>query len=182
MTATKFIVFFFICIGIVIIGEVLIGFRKKTIKIMGRIYLVLGFVGLFFVFFILIRGICSSPVEFKEPIISTGRLELICVSDTNVVKGSIEGRGKRVYGILTAGNSYQYYYQKEDGGIIQGAVPANSTTIYYHEDEDNKAYLETITTTRYFKTIFENVITREEITYKLYIPEGSISGYELDAE
>lgn len=139
--------------------------------------------GIVIIFMLLALDASIADKEVKEPTILTSKTELICVSDTNKIEGNISGRGRHVYGSLTAGNSYQYYYQNEDGGIIQGSVPVNSTTIYYLKSNEDKAYLETITKTRYFAYFFGlDVETRKEITYKLYVPEGSISGYELDAE
>ena len=123
-------------------------------------------------------GYMSEPIEFKEPTIETNKTSLISVSNVNTLEGNIQAGGLDVYGYLKGGNSYQYYYQREDGGIVQGTIPVDSTVIYYIESGE-KAYLETITTIRYYKDKLDHIRTSEEYSYKLYIPKGSICEYEF---
>ena len=63
---------------------------------------------------IYLEGCMCEPIEFKEPTSETSKINLICVSDVNTLEGNIQGAGLHVYGYLTGGNSYQYYYQREE--------------------------------------------------------------------
>ena len=74
----------------------------------------------------------------------------------------------------------------EDGGIKQGTIPVDSTTIYFTKPGE-EAYLETIITTEYMINNNNTPATRfgesSKTTYKLYVPEGSVTNvYEFDAE
>jgi hypothetical protein len=91
-----------------------------------------------------------------------------------------------VQGSLSEKSVYKYYYQLEDNGIKQGTIPAESTTIYFVKSGED-AYLETIVTTEYYLNKNYTPATRcmenSETTYKLYVPEGSITNvYEFNAE
>jgi len=178
--------FSYICFGIALIAIVIgvvISFvhpeydktnsTKKNIRFRTSIGIGIGFLILTFILFIVTS--IHEPIDYKEPTISTTKTDLISVSDVNNIEGNIQGSGLHTYGYLTAKNSYQYYYQREDGGIIQGAIPVDSTVIYYIESGE-KPYLETITTTRYcyMNKYNHKVEIIEEYLYNLYIPKGSI--------
>lgn len=180
--------FIFICMGIAVIAIIavfVIAFVYKDNRKKSRLLNTCGGIAgvciivmlvLFFLFML------HEPIDYKEPTISTTKTDLISVSDVNNIEGNIQGTGLHTYGYLTAKNSYQYYYQREDGGITQGTIPVDSTVIYYIESGE-KPYLETITTTRYcyMNKYNQKVETIEEYSYKLYILKGSISQCELDA-
>lgn len=80
----------------------------------------------------------------------------------------------------------RYLYELKDGGIKQGSILADSTTIYFIKDGE-KPYLETIFTTTYDINENNEPATRchkkSETTYRLYVLEGSILNvYEFDVE
>ncbi len=127
----------------------------------------------------------------EVPDVSTTRVTVICAKDNSSITGSISGSILYVHGSVSEESVYQYYYQLEDGGIKQGTIPAESTTIYFVEAGE-EAYLETVITTEYWMNNNNIPATRclelealetSETTYKLYVPEGSVTNvYEFDAE
>lgn len=113
--------------------------------------------------------------------VSTTSSIVICVKDNSSITGIFH-----VFGSVSEESVYKYYYQLEDGGIKQGTIPAESTTIYFVKSGED-AYLETIVTTEYSLNKNNTPATRcfetSKTTYKLYVPEGSITNmYEFNAE
>ena len=124
--------------------------------------------------------------ECEVPDVSTKISTVICAKDNSSIAGSISGSILYVHGSVSEESVYKYYYQLEDGGIKQGTIPADSTTIYFVETGE-EAFLETVITTEYWINNNNSPATRcletSETTYKLYVPEGSvINAYEFDAE
>lgn len=122
----------------------------------------------------------------EVPDVSITSSTVICAKDNSSITGSISGSVLYVYGSVSEESVYKYYYQLEDGGIKQGTIPADSTTIYFVKAGE-EAYLETIVTTEYYMNNNHSPATRygetSETTYKLYVPEGSVTNvYEFDAE
>lgn len=118
----------------------------------------------------------------EVPDVSTTSSTIICAKDNFSITGSI----LYVHGSVSEESVYKYYYQLEDGGIKQGTIPADSTTIYFVKAGE-EAYLETIVTTEYWMNDNNTPATRclgtSKTTYKLYIPEGSVTNmYEFNAE
>lgn len=125
-------------------------------------------------------------VEEYEEISSTKSCTLIYANDTSSITGNIHGTRRYVYGSISEKPEYKYYYMLEDGSIKLGSIPADDTTIYYIKSGE-EPYLETIVTTRYEVDNNKKPATCQEIgkttTYRLYIPEGSITNeYKFDAE
>lgn len=122
----------------------------------------------------------------EVPDVSTTSSTVICAKDNSSVTGSISGSILYVHGSVSKKSVYKYYYQLEDGGIKQGTIPADSTTIYFVKAGE-EAYLETVVTTEYWMNNNNTPATRcletSETTYKLYVPEGSVTNvYEFNAE
>lgn len=127
--------------------------------------------------------------NFKKcevPDVSTTTCAIMCAKDNSSISGSMSGSILYVQGSVSGESVYKYYYQLEDGGIKQGTIPADSTTIYFIKPGE-EAYLEIIVTTEYYLDYNNTPVTRcffsPETTYKLYVPEGSVTNvYEFDAE
>lgn len=122
----------------------------------------------------------------EVPDVSTTTCTVICAKDNSSIAGSMSGSLLYVQGSVSEKSVYKYYYQVEDGGIKQGTIPADSTTIYFVKSGE-EAYLERIVTTEYFLNNNNTPATRlyesSKTTYKLYVPEGSITNvYEFNAE
>lgn len=122
----------------------------------------------------------------EVPDVSTTTCTVMCAKDNSSVTGNISGGIFCVQGSVSEKSVYKYYYQLEDGGIKQGTIPAESTTIYFVKSGED-AYLETIVTTEYYLNNNNTPATRwnenSKTTYKLYVPEGSITNvYEFNAE
>lgn len=122
----------------------------------------------------------------EVPDISITNCTVICAKDNSSLTGSMSGGILYVHGSVSEEAVYKYYYQIEDGGIKQGTIPVDSTTIYFVKPGE-EAHLETIITTEYWMDNNNTPATRcDEIsktTYKLYVPEGSVTNvYEFDAE
>lgn len=122
----------------------------------------------------------------QVPDVSITNRTVICAKDTSSFAGSMFGGILYVHGSVSEESVYKYYYQTEDGGIKQGTIPVDSTTIYFVKPGE-EAYLETTTTTEYFMNNNNTPATRLNMsktkTYKLYVPEGSVTNvYEFDAE
>lgn len=120
------------------------------------------------------------------PDVSITSTRVICAKDNSFVTGNISGGIFYVRGSVSEKSVYKYYYQLEDGGIKQGTIPAESTTIYFVKSGED-AYLETIVITEYSLNKNNTPATRwhesSKATYKLYVPEGSITNvYEFNAE
>ena len=147
------------------------------------------FVGMFIT---IISYMVSGVLYFKNvredetPDITATNTPIICAKDNSTISGNMSGGIFYVQASVSEKSEYHYYYQQEDGGIKLGTIPADDTTIYYVEEGEN-AYLQTIVETTYTwdynndpATIWDET---SETTYKLYVPEGSITSvYELDAE
>lgn len=81
--------------------------------------------------------------------------------------------GKSVY---KESSDYHYYYQQEDGTTIEGTIPSSRTTIVYI-GEDESPYLQIVTEREcsgYYPDTKQHCLGIAYVTYKLYIPEGSI--------
>lgn len=137
--------------------------------------------------FIVTRVMYLNNIEKCEvPDVSTTTCTVICAKDNSSIAGSISGSIFYVQGSVSEKSVYKYYYQLEDGGIKQDTIPAESTTIYFVKSGED-AYLETIVTTEYYLNNNNTPATRwnesSKTTYKLYVPEGSITNmYEFNAE
>ena len=73
-------------------------------------------------------------------------------------------------------SSYHYYYLQEDGTPIEGTIPVSNTTIVNIGVNDSP-YLQIITEREcsgYYPDIQKHYLGISHITFKLYIPEGSI--------
>ena len=88
---------------------------------------VIAFVVAFFIYH-------SNIKESDEKIVTVTSESIVCVKDGDSVEGEVSGGGFYVYGEVSSKSVYKYYYTIEDGGIRQGSIPANSTTIYYLKD------------------------------------------------
>ena len=124
--------------------------------------------------------------EDETPDITVTKTSILCAKDNSVISGGMSGGIFYVQASVSEKSEYHYYYQQEDGGIKLGTIPADDTTIYY-VGEDEGAYLETTVETRYTLNYNNNPATiwdeTSETTYKLYVPEGSVTSvYEFDAE
>lgn len=124
--------------------------------------------------------------ECEVPEVSITRTRVICAKDNSLITGEISGGILHVQGSVSEKSVYQYYYQLEDGGIKQGKIPVDTTTIYFVKSGE-EAYLETIVTTEYSldnnNTPATRLRERSETTYKLYVPENSIiNTFELNAK
>lgn len=122
----------------------------------------------------------------EVPDVSTTTCTVICAKDNSSVTGNISGGIFYVQSSVSEKSVYKYYYQLEDGGIKQDTIPVESTTIYFVKSGED-TYLETIVTTKYYLNKNNTPATRwcenSKKTYKLYIPEGSITNvYEFNAE
>lgn len=122
----------------------------------------------------------------EVPDVVTTSSTVICAKDNFSVTGSFSRKILYVHGSVSEESVYTYYYQSKDGGIKQGTIPADSTTIYFVKTGE-KAYLETVVTTEYWLNNNNSPATRypetSETTYKLYVPEGSVTNvYEFNAE
>lgn len=120
------------------------------------------------------------------PDVSITSTKVICAKDNASVTGNISRSIFYVQASVSEESVYKYYYQLEDGGIKQGTIPSESTTIYFVKSGED-AYLETIVTTEYSLNKNNTPATRwyesSKTTYKLYVPEGSITNvYEFNAE
>lgn len=116
----------------------------------------------------------------------TSSYNIICARDSTSTSGGMAGIIIYVQGSVSEKSVYKYYYELEDGGIKQGTIPADVTTIYFIESGE-KSHLDTIVTTTYYMNYNNNPPTRCnetcETTYKLYVPEGSVvNEYKFDAE
>lgn len=124
--------------------------------------------------------------EANDPDVVTNSCDILCAKDGSIDSGSFSGSIIYVHGSSSGKSVYKYYYQQEDGGVKLGTISADDTTLYFLKDGE-KPHLETIVTTQYYLNTNNNPPTRcfesSKITYKLYIPEGSITNvYEFDAE
>lgn len=122
----------------------------------------------------------------NDPDVSTTSCDILCAKDGSIVTGSFSGSIIYVHGSSSEKSVYKYYYQQEDGGIKLGSISADDTTIYILED-GKQPHIETVVTTWYYLNYNNNPATRcmesSDISYKLYVPEGSITNvYEFDAE
>ena len=128
----------------------------------------------------------NNTEECEVPDVSITTCTVICAKDNFSLTGSMSGGILYVHGSVSGESVYIYYYQTEDGGIKQGTIPVDSTTIYFTKPGE-EAYLETIITTEYMINNNNTPATRfgesSKTTYKLYVPEGSVTNvYEFDAE
>lgn len=122
----------------------------------------------------------------KDPDVSITSSTVICAKDNSSITGNISGSILYVHGSVSEESVYKYYYQLEDGGIKQGTIPADLTTIYFVKSGE-EGYLESVVTTEYLLNNNNTPATRfleiSRTTYKLYVPEGSVTNvYEFDAE
>lgn len=136
-------------------------------------------------YFVAIMIYPKSVTEYKNE--EKGYWTLISVTDGTGITGSVSGSSWYVKGSISEEPEYVYYYKKQDGGIKQGRIPADKTTIYYIE-EGQLAYLERIITETYhsYNSRPHEKIKRSssfETTYNLYVPKGSvIDVYEFDTQ
>lgn len=122
----------------------------------------------------------------SDPSVVTTSCNILCAKDGSTVTGSFSGSIIYVQGSSSEKSVYKYYYQQEDGGIKLASISADDTTIYILK-EGEQPHIETVVTTSYYLNYNNNPATRcmenSEISYKLYVPEGSITNaYEFDAE
>lgn len=129
--------------------------------------------------------------ECETPDVSITDCPLICAKDSTSITGNMSGGGSviiwHVQGSVSEKSVYKYYYPLDDGGIKQGTIPAEDTIIYFIKEEE-RPHIETTVTTTYDLNYNNKPATRWEgtertkITYKLYVPEGSVTNeYEFDA-
>ena len=124
--------------------------------------------------------------EEKSQEVKVTTLNLVAAKDNYRINGNMQRSIFYVTGSISEKAEYTFYYQLEGGGIKQGRINADSTTIYYVEDCE-EPHLEIIETTPYKAVYYKgehysrlNGVT--SITYKLYVPEGSVQNvYEFDA-
>ena len=145
---------------------------------------------LFVVFFIatIIGGVVhhKSIEKVKSQEVKVTTQDLVAIKDNSSIDGNKNRSIFYVTGSIKEKAEYTYYYRLEDGGIKQGRINADSTTIYYVED-GKEPYLEITETTPYTDVYKKGVYLRRDegqtsITYKLYVPEGSVQNvYEFDA-
>lgn len=122
----------------------------------------------------------------NDPDVAITTCNVLCAKDGTMTSGSFSGTIIYVHGSSSEKSVYKYYYQQEDGGIKLGSISVDDTTLYFLEDGEEPR-IETISTTWYYMNYNNNPATRcletTNITYKLYIPEGSITNvYEFDTE
>lgn len=126
--------------------------------------------------------------EVEEPKVVISSQELLCANDGAITTGNVAGGGFVVFSVIGSVEEesvYKYYYLLPDGGAKLGQVNADETTIYYI-DEGEKPRLDKVTTTYYSLDYNESPPKecrhKSTVTYKLYVPRGSISSvYEFDA-
>lgn len=146
----------------------------------------IGFFITVIAFIIVVIIFFNNYEECENPDVSITSTSIICAKDNSSTSGKFSGGILYVQGSVSEESVYKYYYLLEDGGIKQGTIPADDTTIYFVESEE-EAHLETIVSTEYWLNNNDNPPTRcfesSEETYKLYVPEGSVTNvYEFDAE
>lgn len=118
----------------------------------------------------------SNFSNIQETTTTTYNLINVKVSNYNAKK--LHSNFLGINGSVSNESVYKYYYQAEDGGIKQGLIPVDSTTIYIIKP-DESAYLEKIELNYYLENdSFINYKIRyldhSDITYRLYIPEDYI--------
>ena len=109
---------------------------------------------------------------------TTTTYNLMNVKTSNYNVGNLHGIFGFIKGSVSTESVYKYYYHTEDGGIKQGFVPVDSTTIFIVKP-DVSIYLEKIELNYYLENdSFINYKIRyldhSDITYRLYIPEDYI--------
>jgi len=132
-------------------------------------------------FILTIIPYCNNIKKYEVPNVSTTRNTVICVKNNSSISGSI----LHIHRLVSEESVYKYYYQLEDGGIKQGIIPEESTTIYFVEAGE-ESYIETVTITEYWMNNNNSPATLwleiPKTTYKLHIPEDSITNlYEFDS-
>ena len=87
----------------------------------------------------------------------------------------IAGSGNSLDFVIVTNDVYRYYYEV-DGGIRQGTVPADNTTIYYTDDAPYLAEVhKTVETHRELWIIKSSDWRWQYVYYELYVPEGSVA-------
>ncbi len=123
----------------------------------------------------IIGGICyeRNIQECKNPDISIEKVELVNATDNLSVKGSFSILGGDVHDEFV----YVYYTKDEKGDFFPDTIPAKDTKISYIS-EGEQPYLEIKTETYYSLNTNDTPATKcwehDEISYVLYVPEGSI--------
>lgn len=112
----------------------------------------------------------------QETTTTTYNLINVKTSDYNIV--NLRSVFLVTKGSVSTESVYKYYYQEGDGGIKQGFVPVDSTTIYFVKPNES-AYLEKIKLNYYLEN--DSLINykirfldHSDITYRLYIPKDSL--------
>ena len=126
-------------------------------------------------------------VEISEiPEVVTTNIKIVCVKDNSYITGQMSGGVFYKNGSISEEHVYNYYYETGDGGIKLGTIPAEDTVICYVDSEED-VRLERIETINYAINNNNTPATKIKhapiITYKLYVPKGSIDNvYTFDAE
>lgn len=149
---------------------------------------ILGLVGIVVGVVCLIYG-CNvhgshEKVSVEREIISS--TELMAANDGQQFDGSVRSSLFATTFTISENGAYRYYYQIENGGIKQGYVDADETTIYYTK-EDETPHLDYLTSYTYSVHIKNNEPhkekTNEKTWYELYVPEGSVvEAYVFDLQ
>lgn len=151
--------------------------RVKIVYIVSVIVVIIAYIVTLGIYIINLK-------ECENPDVTITKRTILCTNDDYPVTGTISG-GIIVKGKISEESVYRYYYELEDGGIKQGSIPADSTTIYYIKSGE-EPYFEKIITTTYYtdgsKDPTKRVLEHSETTYKLYVPRGSIANFEFNAE
>lgn len=102
---------------------------------------------------------------------------LIAAGEVEKDGGKVHGNMWYIYGEYGSESYYKFYHMGEDGGIHLEQFPAKDVTIYYGEPRFETWQAYDITTKTWFgETSRSEWKTRNGISYRLYVPEGTIEG------
>lgn len=133
-------------------------------------------------------AVCLTPVfmltcvEHTEEYVIKESYELVSANDSYSLNGTMYGNIFHIHATLEENSMYRYYYKMKDGGIKQGNIPADQTTIYLVSDQ--VPHIEEVWVQYYSiyknKKEFDN---EEFYGYRLYVPNGSITDiFEFDGK
>ena len=121
--------------------------------------------------------IFSHVEKCEEPTITTYTTYILSMNDHSAVKGSISGGAFYVRGSVDEHLVYYYYYKNENGNIVPGHIPADSTEIVPMKNGDALPRIVRIDETPCYMNynsnppyhgLYTNLTTTR---YELYVPE-----------
>lgn len=137
-------------------------------------------VGAIIALFMCFIGYGNNIKYCETPTIATSTINIIGANDTFTVTGDVSGGMFYISGSIDEKLVYYYYYKNENGNIVPGHIPADSTEIVPMTNNQGVPRIEKTVTTKCYMDYNNNppthVITDSSTaTYKLYVPVTAVT-------